>query len=184
MAKSQNNVLTHGLSGKIGNLLVFRQRGGKTIVSSIPKKSTKVTEAQKQQRKKFQSAVLYGQSPENRELYEEKAAKKGRTSFHVAIADFLNAPDIEHIDVSNYTGKPGETIRIRVTDDFAVKSVTVSITNADGSLVEEGAARPDAAGYEWTFTATQNNDNLEGDKIEIFVSDIPGNITYEERELK
>ena len=38
MAKSENNVLTHGMSGKIGDLLVFRNVNGKTIVSKAPAK--------------------------------------------------------------------------------------------------------------------------------------------------
>ena len=183
MAKSVNNVITHGLSGKIGDILIFSQRGGKTIVGNIPRKSNKVSESQLQQRKKFQLAVLYAQSPENQEIYKEKAAKKGRLPFHVAVADFLKAPSIENIDITGYSGQPGDTIRIRVTDDFAVKAVTVRITNSDGSLVEEGNAQPDAMGYEWTFSATQSNDNLAGDKIEIFVSDIPGNTTGDELTL-
>jgi hypothetical protein len=29
MAKQHGNVVTHGLSGKVGDLLVFRQRDGK-----------------------------------------------------------------------------------------------------------------------------------------------------------
>jgi hypothetical protein len=33
MAKQRGNVVTHGLSGKIGGLLVFRQRAGQTIES-------------------------------------------------------------------------------------------------------------------------------------------------------
>ena len=177
MAKSVNNVVTHGLSDKIGDLLVFSQRAGKTVVGKVSRKSNKVSELQMEQRKKFQMAVFYGKSPENQEVYKEKAVKKGRTPFHVAVADFLKAPDIENVDISGYTGQLGDTVRIRVTDDFAVKSVIVRITNSDGSPVEEGDALPDSMGYEWTFTATQSNDNLEGDKIEVFVSDIPGNIT-------
>lgn len=39
MAESKNNIITYGLSGKIGNILVFSQRNGKTIVSQAPKKS-------------------------------------------------------------------------------------------------------------------------------------------------
>jgi hypothetical protein len=35
MAKSKNNLVTHGLSGKIGDMLVFRQVGGETIVSAV-----------------------------------------------------------------------------------------------------------------------------------------------------
>jgi hypothetical protein len=183
MAKSVNNVLTHGLSGKIGDMLLFSQRGGKTIVSTAPRKSNKVSEAQKQQRRKFQLAVLYAQLPDNQELYKDKASKRGRQPFHVAVADFLKAPSIENINLSGYTGSVGDLIRIRVMDDFAVKSVLVRITNSDGSLVEEGAAVSDAVGYEWTFTATQTNASLSGDKIEIIASDIPGNISADELTL-
>ena len=45
MAKSRNNVVTHGLSGLIGDLLVFRQRANETIVANRPKLSTKLPEA-------------------------------------------------------------------------------------------------------------------------------------------
>ena len=106
MAKSQNDVVTHGLSGKIGDLLVFSQRGGKTIVSNAPRKSNKVSEAQKQQRKKFQQAVLYATGAQSLPEYETAAAKKGKTPYIVAVADFLNAPDIERVDVSGYPAIP------------------------------------------------------------------------------
>ena len=44
MAKQSNNVVTFGASGKIGGLLVFSQRGGKTIIFTVPRKSNKVSE--------------------------------------------------------------------------------------------------------------------------------------------
>jgi hypothetical protein len=50
-------------------------------------------------------------------------AKKGRTAFNTAVADFLNAPDIDTIDLSGYTGQPGDLIRITVTDDYKVQEV-------------------------------------------------------------
>ena len=40
MAKSVNNIITHGLSGKIGDLLVFKQVDGKTIVSKHQENQT------------------------------------------------------------------------------------------------------------------------------------------------
>lgn len=185
MAKSQNNVVTHGLSGKIGNLLVFRQQGGKTIVSSKPKTSGKTSKKQAGQRRKFQYGVIYAQqamaNPGTKEVYE--ALSKGKRPFNVAVADFLNAPSIEQVDLSAYTGRSDDVIRIRVTDDFKVKEVRVNITNADGSLVEEGNAVSDVIGYEWQYTATQANENLNGDKIVISVSDIPGNITEKEHPI-
>jgi hypothetical protein len=36
MAKQKGNIVTLGLWGKIGGLLVFRQVYGKTVVSKIP----------------------------------------------------------------------------------------------------------------------------------------------------
>jgi hypothetical protein len=186
MAKQERNVVTHGLSGKIGDLLLFRQRGGKTIVSKIPEFSKTVSEKQATQRKLFQQAVIYAQtaiaSPEMEELYKTVAKKKGKYPFNVAVADFLNAPDIHDIDLSEYTGSAGDRIRIIVNDDVAVKSVKVEIHNADGSLVEEGEA-VQIAGSLWIYTAVQDNENLNGDKITVSASDMPGNVTHEEREL-
>jgi hypothetical protein len=187
MAKSKNNVVTRGLSGKIGNMLVFRQMGGETIVSTMPQQSSVVTEKQLAHRKRFQQAVLYGttaiESPETKELYETAAAKEKRKPFNVAVADFFHAPDIDSIDISEYSGKVGDRIRIIATDDFAVKSVTVRISNADGSLVEEGEATQ-SVGTLWIYTATQNNENLDGDKIVVIASDLPGNLTNEELKIE
>jgi hypothetical protein len=184
MAESKNNVLTHGLSGKVGGIMVFRQIRGKTFVSTVPEKSDEVSEKQKVQRRRFRNATIYGKSaleiPECKEIYEAAAAKKGRTPFIAAVADFLNAPEIELIDLSDYAGQQGDIIKIEAYDDTLVKEVHVSIINADGSTVEEGQAVPDASGNVWTYTAQQNNDDLGGNKIVVSVSDLPGNVTTEE----
>jgi len=185
MAKQVGNVVTHGISGKIGGLLVFRQVDGQTVISKMPQMSKKVSAKQKAHRKHFQRAVVYSNviaaDPEQKAMYEA-AAKKGQTARNVAVADMLNAPDIENIDLSGYNGQIGDVIRIEATDDFAVKEVKVIITNADGTLVEEGDAQVDA-GLIWVYTATQTNDDMNGDKIEILASDIPGNITRETQDL-
>ena len=60
MAESKNNVITHGLTGLVGDMIVFRNRGGKTYVSSKPKERTgELSDGQKQQQKRFQEAILY-----------------------------------------------------------------------------------------------------------------------------
>ncbi|MDR2026182.1 MAG: hypothetical protein LBQ01_01320 [Prevotellaceae bacterium] len=185
MAKSKNNVVTYGLSGKVGDMLIFRQVDGKTVVSKIPERTKELSEKQIEHQHRFKRAVIYGktaaETPGTKEIYEAVAAKRKKTPFIVAVADFFNAPEIENIDLSNYTGTPGDTIKVTVTDDVTVKSVSVSIINADGSTVEEGSAVADASGYVWTYTAVQNNDNLEGDKIVVAVSDLPGNLTEESK---
>jgi hypothetical protein len=185
MAKQKNNVVTYGLSGKIGDLLIFRQVKGNTVVSKAYTPSKEASEKQLEVRKRFQQATVYAKmANENdgiRELYVAAAKKeKNKTAYNVAVADFFNAPDIETIDLSDYTGNENDIIRITVSDDFAVKSVNVQIMNADGSMVEEGGAVRNT-GNLWIYTATQNNESAEGDKIVITASDLPGNIDKEEQ---
>jgi TonB-dependent SusC/RagA subfamily outer membrane receptor len=117
------------------------------------------------------------------ELTPNELAIDGVSNKAYNVADFFNTPEIHRIDLSDYTGQPGDTIRIEVSDDTLIKEVTVSITNADGSLVEEGAAQPDTSKYLWTYTAAQVNDNLDGDKITVTVQDLPENISQKEQTL-
>ncbi|MDR2120087.1 MAG: hypothetical protein LBP64_04335 [Tannerella sp.] len=186
MAKQTNNIVTHGLSGTIGGMLVFRQTASGTVVQSPPRTSGKESEAQRAHRRKFQRAVLYANAavsdPATEAAYATKV-KPGQAARHVAVADFFHAPDIDVIDLSGYHGKPGDVIRIEVTDDFAVAEVKVVIRNSDGSPVEEGYAKREATGYEWTYAATAENAVLTGDRIEILASDTPGNISSKTEEI-
>ncbi len=187
MAQSKNNIITHGLSGKVGDIIVFSQRGGKTIVSKAPRKRTgELSDKQKEHHEKFQKAVLYAkgalQNAATKQMYDEATAKKqGVNSYNIAVADLMNAPKIEQIDLSAYTGQIGDTIKIKAYDDFAVKAVTVEIQNADGTSVERGNAVNQ--GTEWVYTATAQNTNLSGDKIIILATDTPDNITTKEEVL-
>ncbi|MDR1678277.1 MAG: hypothetical protein LBR81_00665 [Prevotellaceae bacterium] len=186
MATQKNNVVTYGLSGKIGDLLVFRQRNGQTIVSKVSEQSKTVSEKQVTQRKRFQQAIVYSkvavEQPETGERYKAAAKKQGLTAQNVAVADFFEAPSIEHINLTGYTGKAGDKIEVLVSDDFAVKTVRVQIINADGTMVEDGEAVPNGSVL-WVYTATQNNQSLDGDKIVVSATDLPGNVTEEESSL-
>ena len=78
MAESKKNIITHGLSGKVGDLIVFSQRNGKTIVSKAPRDKTgEDSQKQKDQQLKFQRAVLYAKAvlndPGQKELYETES---------------------------------------------------------------------------------------------------------------
>jgi hypothetical protein len=155
----------------------------------VPASSKKVSERQKRQRKNFQKAIFYaksvfeGDDAQTIGLYEAAAKKKkGLSAYNIAVADFCHAPDIELVDLADYSGVQGDQIRVTASDDFAVKSVHVRISNIDGTIVEEGYATQ-GVGNLWTYVASQNNDSLEGDKIEVSASDLPGNITVEELNL-
>jgi len=61
--------------------------------------------------------------------------------------------------------------------------VTVTILNADGSEVEKGnAVREPGSGW-WQYIATATNESLDGDKIIIRASDIPGNLTQKDQQI-
>ncbi|HEX3009712.1 MAG TPA: hypothetical protein VHO90_19055 [Bacteroidales bacterium] len=186
MAKVGKNIVTTGFSGKLG-LIVFRNRAGKTFVSTAPeKKERELTEAQKLHQKEFQEAILYGQSiiadPATKAIYESRA-EDGESAFNVAVADFMRAPSIDNIDVTRYNGKVGSSITVNAVDDFKVAEVQIAIYNADGSLVESGLAVQQANKADWLFTATTANSSLEGDKVVVRVTDKPGNLTQKEKAL-
>ena len=189
MARVNKNIITQGLSGMLGGQVVFSQRAdGRTIVSVAPGPSTApVTPAQLAQRRRFQQAVIYAQGraqdPATRAAYADAAAERGQSVFNVLVADVLHAPDIQEIDLSGYTGRVGDVIRVTAVDDFEVAEVRVKIENGDGSLVEEGAATRQSDPHQWVYTARVANASLAGDKLTVRASDRPGGIDEEMRTL-
>ncbi len=185
MAKVGNNILTHGLQGMVGDLIVFRSRDGKTIVSAKPAHHGPMTEAQIKHQHDFQEAVLYAKvataDPAKKEAYKN-AAKPGESAFCVALADFLKAPHIEEIDVTGYNGQPGSSIRVRAVDDFKVAAVTVEIQDTGGKTLENGNAKCDG-GPDWIYITSVANTQLTGNKIIVKVSDTPGNLAEEDKTI-
>jgi hypothetical protein len=50
-------------------------------------------------------------------------------------------------------------------------------------IIEGGDAVADASGYVWTYTVTQTNDSLNGDKITVTISDLPDNTVQKTLEV-
>lgn len=143
--------------------------------------NTPQSDKQKEHQQEFQQAIVYAKNaladPIQKAAYEAKT-DGNQTAFNIAVADFFHAPNIEAIDLSAYTGKLGDKIRVEVTDDFMVTSVTIHIYNPDGSLVEEGPAVPDAGNpLWWVYTAKAVNTTIAGDKIIVKATDRPGHQT-------
>lgn len=178
MAQSKNNYVMFGMSGKLGKLLVFRQRGGKTFAMAVPNRSATFTEEQLEVQSKFKEAATWArgilQNPENRKYYNSLATG-GQSAFNMAIADWFTDPEIKEIDTTEYTGITGSIIKIGVADIIKVQSVKVSITTASGTLLEEGSAVFDANTQQWLYAAVQNNATPAGSIIKATATDKPGN---------
>ena len=184
MAESKDNIITHGLSGTVANMVTFTQRAGKTVVGKKRKASTlPPSEEQVQVQEKFKIASSYAKGaiadPATKAAYKA-AAKPGVSAYNTALADAFTPPQIGAITTTGYHGLVGDKIIIRATDDFKVEIVRVKITNAAGLMVEQGNAVMLENGLDWSYTATIENDAVAGSKITVDALDLPANLTTKE----
>jgi hypothetical protein len=59
--------------------------------------------------------------------YADEARAQDISVYNVLLRDFMQAPSIGDVDLSQYTGKVGDVIGITATDDHAVQSVHVKM---------------------------------------------------------
>ncbi len=184
MARIKNNHSMEGITGKVGNIFVYRHRNGETIVAKTPDRTAPLTEKQKDQTKKFKAAITYAKNallePSLKEDYDKEAKKRKKGSaYNLAVADYLNPPIIVSIDHSGYTGGTSdEKITIEVEDDFKVIKVKVKIIEKNKTIIEEGEATLSRG--KWQYKTTTVNATLAGSKIIISAIDRPNNITTQE----
>ncbi len=187
MAKA-TNALTQGISGKVTGLVFRQNANGSVSVGDAPRPTSKApTAGMLAHRQRFQQAAFYGravqQDPARKAAYESGVDVNTQSAYVVAVADYLNAPDVRNVDFSAYHGQVGNAIVVQATDDFAVHHVHVRIQHPDGSLIEEGDALPDADGYTFRYATTTANPSFAGNKILVSAFDNPGNQTTEQRTL-
>ncbi|WP_321308122.1 hypothetical protein [Marinifilum fragile] len=185
MAIVKKNLVTTGLSGKLGKDLVFRQNGGQTILSSAPRRSGESTSGQIAQQDRFKKATQFAKVqmkiPDVKEEYKQIAKEKGFPSaYNMAVADYFHSPEIGDLNVSNYHGEVGDKLEIIAFDNFKVEHVEIEIYHNDGSLVEKGLASKNGSDFEWEYAATVANTEYTGDKIVVKAFDYPGNETDKE----
>jgi hypothetical protein len=179
-----NNDLVSGASGRIGDMLVFRQRGGKTFITKRPKKkSVPDSENQLEARARFTEAATYAKSaiedPGKKAFYQSRANAL-QSAYNLALADYYKAPEIKSEDLSAYNGQAGDSIIVRAIDNFKVMTVTVEIKDSDDHTVEKGDAIASPNGIDWLYMATTLNPDIAGTKLVISASDLTGNLTTKE----
>lgn len=189
MAKSRNNVITHGLSGLIGNLLVFRQKANTTIVADRPKLTTKAPSAiQMEIRERFKRATRYAKAALKDLVLKasyQLSAKPGQSAHNLAFVDYQKSPEFyDEVSLATYTGAIGEEIVVSVIDDFKVKTVHVAIKSPGGALLEEGYAVQDENELDWVYTTTAENSDILATQIIFTARDYPGNETVLEKILE
>ena len=99
MAKVRLDPMFAGISGTIGDFVFKRTKNGETIITKRPEPSrAEPSPAQKAQRERFKQASQYARAaladPNMRALYEEMAAKQGKSVFAAARADYFIKKDL------------------------------------------------------------------------------------------
>jgi hypothetical protein len=179
MAKVRLNPILEQVRGQVGDL-VFKRSGEQVILARKPDFSERQSsEAQLAAQERFRQAALYGRmvmaDPDTRQLYTEAARDKGQPVFSLTIADFFNAPSVDEVDMAGYTGGIGDSIIIKAHDDFEVSAVKVSLTDADGTAIENGDAlqSPPNSGR-WVYTATAAIAAGAQVRVQVTATDRPG----------
>jgi hypothetical protein len=188
MTKIKNNPIMKGASGMLGDVVVYREHRGTLIMSNRPKKRDVITPQQELVKSRFLRAVQYAKKqiadPITKAEYQPSPQSRITSAYAAAVADYLSAPVITVVDAGKYGGAVGDKIFIRATDDFKVMSVQVSISQPDGTLIEQGDAILEAdAAEEYIYTATVATLKAPGMKVLVTVHDKPGNATSEETVL-
>lgn len=165
------------LAGRLGDLVIAKHRNGLCVVRKRPIRTAPATPGEKKNQSKLRLAVAWAKAvwadqPELKAQYAAAGKLQDRRAFDLAKADFLRPPAIDDMDLSRFTGKKGEQIRIRAIDDFEVAEVRVKIQGLDGSILEEGAAGLD--GSQWLYTATVDAPSGKTVVIEAKATDHPG----------
>ena len=151
MAKIRKNMVVQGLSGLLGDQLMFRRlRDGRTIVCAKPDFSRRVlSQDQKAHHAKFKQAAAYARHAAQTEpLYAQLAAGTMKTAYNMALADFFHPPMIHRVKWV------GPVVQIHATDDVKVAGVRVTILDEAGHVVEQGEAIQ-AGGEIWRYQAQQ-----------------------------
>jgi len=165
-------------SGIFGNLMVARNRNGKTVMV-IPKKriTTTPTVNQARVRREFSYASRYAKSAmedaERRAAYAARA-RDGMSAYTMAMTDYLRPPSVDLIDATRYQGNPGEKIAVSAYDNFELTGVILKIVDTAGELIEAGPCEFNLTTGNYDFTATVAVPDRTGVVITAIATDTPG----------
>jgi hypothetical protein len=179
MAKLDPNTIIGILRGKIADLVFVRNADGTVHTRHTPVREAAFTPGELITQSHFTQAVAYvravGHKPEEYAVYQTAAILRTKRACDLAHADFRCPPALTDIDLSAYTGRIGEIIRVQAVDDFEVLRVLVTITGLEGTLLEHGDATLDRQSSKWEYVTQVAVPPGQTLAVHVAVSDRPGN---------
>src|SRR5215470_2068683 len=132
MAKPVSNPFA-GVVGRIGRL-VFYYRNGKPCVRQAPTRTSEPTPAEQHNHSRFRLASIFASAvlkdPVQSARYTKAAKQTDGSAQNLAVSDFLLSPTVKEIDLSRYSGRAGEFIKITV-EEGKIGATGVEVLIAD-----------------------------------------------------
>jgi len=156
MALLAANSVLQGLTGMIGNQLVFRKHGDKTVVSKKPYRCRRRTsELQQLYLSKFKEASKYARTllrdPDKYEHYTKLAKKhKKHSAYNLVISEYMLFIRIEEKEMPKQSDKKRVVLTVTKKNNYKVDSVNVQLLSPSGETVAIGQANR-ISGSDWVF---------------------------------
>lgn len=179
MAELYNHIFMLGSNGLADDQFANGKiRLGKNIFAkkSIFNDNRIYVETEKTLEASVREATTFANFACSQEVYVNEAKQTGVAAYSIAIADWFGSPKVLEIDVDGWTGKIGQTIRVKARDNVMVSSVSVVIRDEDENVLEMGEAVQSAAGSAWWNYTTKSLVRMTPFPIvEATAEDLPGN---------
>lgn len=179
MANIHRHITIRGLTDVLGEHFLYRKAPSQPIM--LPRKPRYVDSATHAGRRTshqdlLREATSYANFAQTHDVYIDKARRTGVTAYNVALTDWFEGPRLLQIDIDAWTGRVGETIRVKARDNVKVVTVTVEIRDANGTLLEVGEAVQSQTDRAWWSYTTRSHVPLQPfPGVEAIARDLPGN---------
>ncbi len=150
MARIVLNPAIQVISGDVAGFIYRQQSDGSVVLAkhALPDPDRQPTDAQAEQMQKFKEASaryrrLLADS-DTAQAYQQLLSERGSTGRLRALVmgDIMKAPKIDTLDLSNYHGELGDTIRVVAEDSVGVSRLSLSISDVTSAQVLESAEMP------------------------------------------
>ncbi len=156
----------------------YKTSSGKTILISKPSfdEGREETKTEETLQDALRKAATYANFAHRQEIYINRAREKHVPAYSIAIDDWFGPPTVLLVSVAAWTGKPGQTIRVKAKDNVWVAGVTVIIRDAEGKVLETGEAVPSKSGCTWWKYVTKTRTEVTPfPHVEAIARDLAGN---------
>jgi hypothetical protein len=179
MARLYSNIVILGPNGLAGGPMgSYKNRLERSLLTGrhLLDDYSKADKARKAHEAAIRESTTYANFAQTQDVYITKAKRMGVTPYYLALADWFEAPKVLEINVDGWTGKIGQTLRVKARDNVKVERVTVVIRDADENLLEMGEATPSEPGSAWwNYTMKKPARMTPFPTVEAIAYDLPGN---------